>query len=148
FAKPPLSTWSSAVFMELFGVNEFAARLPALLVSALAAWVTVQFAGHAGVRRRWLVLPVLAACPLFFISAGAVMTDAVQMAIIWSAQYCAWRALNTAPSAASNTALHAARDGARNGASWQLGFWAMVGLGALSKGLATWALIGLPIFAY
>ena len=31
WAKPPLSTWSSAFFMELFGVNGFWARFPSLL---------------------------------------------------------------------------------------------------------------------
>ncbi len=31
WAKPPLSTWLSAFSMKLFGVNEFAARLPGLL---------------------------------------------------------------------------------------------------------------------
>jgi 4-amino-4-deoxy-L-arabinose transferase-like glycosyltransferase len=133
FAKPPLSTWTSAASMGLFGVNEFAARLPALLVSALTAWLTVSFAGYLGVRRRWLVVPVLFACPLFFISAGAVMTDAVQMTIVWAAQVCAWRALD---------------DSGAAGKRWRLGFWALIGFGALSKGLATWALIGLPIFAY
>jgi len=28
WAKPPLSTWLSAMSFQLFGVNEFAARLP------------------------------------------------------------------------------------------------------------------------
>src|SRR4051812_29206889 len=32
WAKPPLSTWLSAGSMKLFGVNEFAARLPSLLL--------------------------------------------------------------------------------------------------------------------
>lgn len=130
FAKPPLSTWSSAVAMELFGVNEFAARLPALLFSALAAWICHAWAAAHGVRRRWLVLPVLAASPIFFVSAGAVMTDAVQMLIVCGAQYFAWLAMQEK----SRTA--------------RLAFWAFIGLGAVAKGLATWALIGMPIVAW
>lgn len=133
FAKPPLSTWLSAASMRLFGVNEFAARLPALLVSLPALWITMQFSTALGVRQRWLVVPVLAASPLFFVSAGAVMTDAVQMTIVWSAQYCAIQALGA---------------GRADGRRWRLGFWALLGLGALSKGLATWALIGMPLAAY
>jgi len=33
WAKPPLSTWLSAVSFEIFGVNEIAARLPSFLLS-------------------------------------------------------------------------------------------------------------------
>ena len=137
FAKPPLSTWTSAVSMRLFGVNEFAARLPSLLVSLPALWIAACFAGALGVRARWLVVPVLASSPLFFISAGAVMTDAVQMTVVWAAQYMAWRAWHAGEGA-----------GDINARRWRLGFWALVGLGALSKGLATWVLIMLPLAAY
>lgn len=132
FAKPPLSTWSSAVFMVLFGVNEFAARLPALLVSLAAIWITMRLAGELGLRQRWLVIPVLASSPLFFASAGAVMTDAVQMAVVLAAQYCAWQVLRDAPRMQG----------------WRLAFWALIGVGALAKGLATWMLIGLPLIAF
>ena len=34
WGKPPLSTWLSAASMAVFGVNEFAARLPSLLLLA------------------------------------------------------------------------------------------------------------------
>lgn len=135
FAKPPLSTWLSAVSMMLFGVNEFAARLPALLASLAALWVAWAFAAELQIRQRWLVAPVLASSPLFFLCAGAVMTDAVQLMLISAALYFAWRALKA-------TADRQA------GRRWRLAFWSMVGLGALCKGLATWALIGLPLLAY
>jgi membrane protein DedA with SNARE-associated domain len=134
FAKPPLSTWASAASMGVFGINEFAARLPALLASAVTLWITAAFSSLYGVRQRWLVAPVLAASPLFFISAGAVMTDAIQMTVVWAAHYCAWRAMQV--------------DERAQGLRWRLGFWALVGVGALSKGLATWLLIALPLVAY
>ena len=35
WAKPPLSTWLSAMSFQLFGVNEFAARFPYLLLSII-----------------------------------------------------------------------------------------------------------------
>ncbi len=135
FAKPPLSTWTSAVSMQVFGINEFAARLPALLASLLAIWVAMGFAREMHIRRSWLVAPVLATSPLFFLCAGAVMTDALQMVIIVAALYFAWRTLDAG--AHEQMAY-----------KWRLAFWSMVGLGALCKGLATWALIGLPLIAY
>ncbi|GAB2840254.1 phospholipid carrier-dependent glycosyltransferase [Pseudoduganella ginsengisoli] len=133
FAKPPLSTWTSAASMSVFGVSEFAARLPALLLSALTAWIAVAFTRQLGQARRLPVLLILVTSPLFYVTAGTVMTDAVQMAVIFAAQYFAWRALNS---------------GRAQGQRWRYAFWAMVGLGALAKGLATWALIGMPLLAY
>lgn len=133
FAKPPLSTWVAAASMAVFGVNEFAARLPSLLASLATMLIAMAFASALQIRRRWLVLPVLMSCPLFFVSAGAVMTDAVQMSIVIAALYTAWRAIDAEPAQRRR---------------WQLAFWALVGVGALSKGLADWALIGLPLIAY
>lgn len=135
FAKPPLSTWVSAISIELFGLNEFAARLPSLLASLLAVGIALGFARDLKIQRRWLVWPVLATFPLFFISAGAVMTDATQMLLVCSAQYCAWKVFNTD----QNQRIHQ---------RWKLAFWMLIGIGMLSKGLATWALIGLPLIAY
>ncbi|MBB3121738.1 ArnT family glycosyltransferase [Pseudoduganella violacea] len=134
FAKPPLSTWASAATAILFGINEFALRLPALLAALLTLWTAHCFARALGLREPGLVVPVLASMPLFFVAAGAVMTDAIQMAIVWGGQYAAWRAF-TAEEKASRR-------------RWARIFWALVGLGGLAKGLATWALLGLPIIAF
>lgn len=135
FAKPPLSTWVSAISIKLLGLNEFAARLPSLLASMLAVGVALGFARELKIQRRWLVIPVLATFPLFFISAGAVMTDATQMLVVCTAQYCAWKVF----SADKNQSLYK---------KWRLAFWILIGVAMLSKGLATWALIGLPLIAY
>jgi 4-amino-4-deoxy-L-arabinose transferase-like glycosyltransferase len=139
FAKPPLSTWAAAGSMTLFGINEFTARLPSLLASLATALVAMAFASRLQVKQRWLVLPVLASCPLFFISAGAVMTDAVQMFIVTVALYFAWRALEIEGTGDAVSKLRR---------RWQIAFWITVGIGALSKGLADWALIGLPLICY
>lgn len=135
FAKPPLSTWVSAISMKLFGLDEFAARLPSLLASLLAIGIAMGFASEYKMPRRWLVIPVLATFPLFFISAGAVMTDATQMLVVCAAQYCAWKVFSTDKGQATHQ-------------RWKLAFWILIGIGMLSKGLATWALIGLPLIAY
>ncbi|WP_293776034.1 phospholipid carrier-dependent glycosyltransferase [uncultured Oxalicibacterium sp.] len=140
FAKPPLSTWASAGAMALFGINEFAARLPALLATLIAVRTAMAFAAAYHIRKTWLVIPILASCPLFFISAGAVMTDAIQMSVVMAALYCAWRAI--APLAEGESAERRTRR------HWRIGFWVMVGIGALCKGLADWALIGMPLIAY
>ena len=37
WAKPPLTTWLSAISLQMFGVNEFAARLPYFLLAVFIA---------------------------------------------------------------------------------------------------------------
>ena len=78
WAKPPLTTWLSAASMELFGVNEFAARLPYLLLALLIAWLTWHWvrriAGDAGLQAQWAVA-LLSGTLLFLVSSAAVMTD-------------------------------------------------------------------------
>jgi len=76
WSKPPLSTWLTAGTYAAFGVNEFAARLSSLVCCLLVLWITVDLAGRravAGLPLKTAV--VLFTTPLFFISAGAVMTD-------------------------------------------------------------------------
>lgn len=137
FAKPPLSTWAASISMFSFGVTEFAARLPSLLAAIATAITTVAFSRRFDVKATWLVFPIIASCPLFFISAGAVMTDAIQMCVVTAALYFAWRAIE--PQSSMD------RDSRR---IWRIAFWIMVGIGALCKGLADWALIGMPLIAY
>ncbi len=137
FAKPPLSTWAASASMFIFGATEFAARLPSLLAAIAAALTAAAFASSFKIKKTWLVFPVMASSPLFFISAGAVMTDAIQMCVISAALYFAWRVIE--PETEEN------RDARRR---WRLAFWTMVGVGALCKGLANWALIGMPLIVY
>ena len=96
WAKPPLSTWGQALSMTVFGVSEWSGRLPAVLWSVLGvlslAWML------NGVMSRTQILAaqvLLALCPLFFISAGAVMTDATLGAAVLFVQAAWWRVLGT-----------------------------------------------------
>lgn len=77
WAKPPLSMWMSALGMELFGVNQFGARIflfaTALVVLLLVADSTRRELGDAAAA--WKAALMLAAMPLFFFCSAAVMTD-------------------------------------------------------------------------
>ena len=44
--KPPLPIWTIASSMMLFGVNEFAVRLPSVIFSILGIWLTYEIAKH------------------------------------------------------------------------------------------------------
>lgn len=133
FAKPPLSTWTSAAAMYLLGDSEFSARLPSLIMAIATGWIAMAFGSQLGLKRSWLVFPVLVVSPLFVICAGTVMTDSAQGLIIAAALYFAWRIISVPQGEESR---------------WRIAFWTMIGLGALCKGLANWALIGMPIMLF
>lgn len=76
FDKPALLYWAIAGAFRLFGVNEFAARLP----SALAALACVAFLYHAvarslSVRLAWIIAATLATNVFFIGFSRAVIMD-------------------------------------------------------------------------
>jgi len=93
WGKPPLSTWLAAASMALFGVNEFAARLPSFLLLVGCGALVHGLAARRGGRDQALwTLALFAATGLVFVAAGAVMTDpalalgtTLSMAAFWGA---------------------------------------------------------------
>lgn len=75
WGKPPMSTWLSAVGFHLFGVNEFAARLPHFLTSLLISWLIWSWLKPRSQREALLATALIWIAPLFYISSGAVMMD-------------------------------------------------------------------------
>ena len=78
WAKPPLTTWLSAISMQVFGVNEFAARLPYLVLAVLIAWLVWawvrRLVSDGGQQAQWAVA-LLCGTLLYLIASAAVMTD-------------------------------------------------------------------------
>lgn len=131
WAKPPLSTWLTAISFSAFGINEFAARLPALLMIGLTGVLVFRvgrswYSGTAGL----IASAILASSGLGFIAAGAVMTDAalVSATTLSLASFCET----------------IKEDGARN----RYGLFVGAGLGLLAKGPVAIVLTGLPILAW
>jgi 4-amino-4-deoxy-L-arabinose transferase-like glycosyltransferase len=131
WAKPPLSTWVSAMAMGLFGVNTFAVRLPALLLSLGSLWLTFSVSRQRqGEDSAWISALVMAGGLLFFLCAGTVMTDPALMFCVTLAQIAFWRALRTPQRL------------------WGYLFFAALGLGLLAKGPLALVLVGMPIFVW
>src|SRR5512141_1197007 len=90
---------TAATYLVL-GVNEFAARFSSLVACLVAVWLTVDLGARRAVSGlEWKAAVVLFTTPLFFISAGAVMTDpalvlgtTLSMAGFWQAMTRAGRA--------------------------------------------------------
>ncbi|MFO1205298.1 MAG: glycosyltransferase family 39 protein [Burkholderiales bacterium] len=134
WAKPPLSFWFTGASFAAFGVDEFTARLPQLLIAALVAWLTYRLARrHHG--RDCAVRAVLVLCttPLFFIAAGAVMTDMTLALTTTMSMVGFWNALTTE---------------GRRGRAWGYVFFAGLGLGLIAKGPVATVLTLAPIGAW
>ncbi|HKC46284.1 MAG TPA: glycosyltransferase family 39 protein [Gemmatimonadales bacterium] len=93
WSKPPLAMWLTSVSYLALGVGEFSARLPSLLACLAVLWLTYRLAAtYGGVTSGLRAALVLMTTLLFFVSAGAVMTDpalvlgtTLSMAGFWNA---------------------------------------------------------------
>lgn len=133
WGKPPLSTWVTAISFKLFGVNEFAARLPHLMLGVAVAGLAWRHARRISSRVAWHATALLGASSLFFVASGSVMTDMTMVLGTTLVMVGFWNA------------LHADRTG---GAAmpWGMVFGATIGL--LAKGPVSVILWGLPIVAW
>ena len=133
WAKPPLTTWLSAISLQMFGVNEFAARLPYFLLAVFIAWLVWQWvrriAGDAG-QIAQLTIALLSGTLLYFIASAAVMTDLGLVLGTTLAMRGFWAAFEDGPSR-------------RPKEVWLL--FIGLGIGLLAKGPIAVVLSALPI---
>ncbi|STY30137.1 dolichyl-phosphate-mannose-protein mannosyltransferase [Legionella wadsworthii] len=129
WAKPPLSTWLSAFSMKLFGINEFAVRLPGLLLSLATLWLIWDLTRkHSGSVIAMMTALVLAGTLDFFLNAGTVMTDPSLVFCVILVLVSFWRAV------------------IEKSTPWSYVFFIGLGLGLLAKGPVAVVLAGMPIF--
>ena len=130
WGKPPLSFWATALGFKLFGINEFAGRLPHLILGFSVATLIWLYAKRQSARAAWHAVALLSASLLFIVSSGAVMTDMSLVLGTTLVMVGFWFAM---------------RDDAGKSWPWQslmaLGFV----IGLLAKGPLALVLCGMPI---
>ena len=129
WAKPPLSTWLSALSMKVFGVNEFAVRLPYLLAGFLLIIIITRFVKNK--NAIYFSGFVLMTIPEFLLHTGVVSTDTILSFSVALIFLSFWKAIN--------------RD--------RLSYWGyliftFIGIGLLSKGPLVLVLTVPPIFIW
>ncbi|PPK53258.1 ArnT family glycosyltransferase [Marinobacter persicus] len=138
WGKPPLSFWTQALSFKLFGVNEFAGRLPSwlanvgivYLVYATTRWLHASpGSDSARITGLWAAI-IYSTMALGFVSAGTVMTDS-------------FLALATTLVIAS---LVIRLQGGTPLWGWL--FFIGLALGLLAKGPLVLVLTGLPVFVW
>ena len=129
WAKPPLSTWLSSISMSVFGVNEFAARLPSLILACAIMWLVWRIAKfRSGINTALNSLLILAGSFFFYLNAGTVMTDSALIFSTTLAIIAFWFAVSEEQKI------------------WGYVFFTAMGIGMLAKGPVAIVLAGIPIF--
>ena len=131
WAKPILSFWLTAASFSVFGINAFAARLPAFLIFISVCWIA--FALGRGERDKEFGLAaaaIFASTSLAFYLGGTVMTDPALMLGIALTMTSFWKAVGR-PDYTSW--------------AWKYLFFIGVSIGALAKGPIAILLPGLSI---
>jgi 4-amino-4-deoxy-L-arabinose transferase-like glycosyltransferase len=78
--KPPMLFWLSALSMKIFGIYDWAYRIPSLLFLGVALFATFQFAKlKYNQTIAYLAVLVLASCQAFFLISHDVRTDTMLM---------------------------------------------------------------------
>lgn len=121
FDKPPLALWLDVASFHLFGVNEFAARLPVAIAATALVFLTWFFGAKYLSRRAGLLgAAMLALSPLFIGTARQMTMDIHQTLWFAIAMFCFFRGY----------AAEAGKD-----KWWYLGFWAGCGVAVLAKSI-------------
>lgn len=130
WAKPPLSTWLSALSFNIFGVNEFTARFPYLLLTIIMIFLVGKYAKRV---QHPFFLPgfILLTTPEFLLHAGVVSTDTALAFCITLTMLSFWEAM-------------------QNKAQWYWKYLLFIGLGfgLLAKGPIVLILTIPPIFIW
>ncbi len=133
WGKPPLLFWFNAVSLYLFGVSKFSVRAPSFIICFMTAFLVYKL----GVNLRNRIFGIycaliLSSTLLFFLMAGAVLTDPFLMFSITLSLISFYIAIQSK----TNDLCQA----------WAYCFFAGIGLSVLSKGLIGLVLIIFPVF--
>jgi hypothetical protein len=119
--KSPLKYWMIAVSFLIFGVHDWAARIPMALSTVLLCWVTARFGAWAFGRRTGMYAGIiLATCAGLFLFTRVLIPDVVLTLCITVALWSFLRALD---------------ESEPRPFAWAMLFWASIGVGLLLKGL-------------
>ena len=130
WAKPPLSTWLTAISIKSFGSHEFYIRLPFLIISIITI---ILMSRYDKIENKIFFLTplILLLMPEFYLHAGVVSTDTMLNFSIIMVMLSFWEAISK-----------------ESGYKWWYAFFIGIGLGLLSKGPIILILTLPPIFIW
>ena len=133
--KPPLFFQMSGIACKLFGISEFAVRLPALMSALLILGLLFYTVRRLRDEQMAVIATVLCMFTgIFFLFAGICMTDLLLAACVDCAVF--------------SYALFAAEKDLRRKKLYSVCFFAFMGVGMIVKGPVAFVMAGLPIFFF
>jgi 4-amino-4-deoxy-L-arabinose transferase len=117
FTKPPITYWSIAASIAVFGQHEWAARLPNALAFVATVAIMYSMGGAFSPKKPWLPALLYIFSPVPFLAANAINADTL-LCLFITAFFCCYvnvRYLNAKP-------------------QWLDVMWLMLGLAFLTKG--------------
>lgn len=119
--KSPLKYWLIAISYMVFGVHDWAARIPLAIATVLLCWVTARFGAWAFGRRAGMYAGVVLATSVgLFLFTRILIPDVMLTLTITVALWSLLRALE---------------EDERHPRGWPLLMWGSMGIGLLLKGL-------------
>jgi undecaprenyl-diphosphatase len=135
YSKGPAVAWLIALSVKLFGITEWAVRLPAALSAAVSMVLIARFARSASAgnsRAGWYALGLFALLPVYYGTSQFMTTDGPYYVFWLAAAYTGWiMTLNN-----------------RTSPAWFFFLGALIGLGMLCKYTALLILPGLLVFLF
>lgn len=132
FDKPPLIYWSQVGSYHLFGENDFAARFPSMVATALTAVVLFAWGRRLGHERiGWWSAIIFSLCLQMFLFGRAALADIWLVFFVTAAHSAAFELLRDSLGAAPSGATSYPK-------SWQVVFYSAIGLAFLAKGFVGW----------
>ncbi len=134
WAKPILSFWLTAGAFSIFGINAFAARLPAFLIFIAVGWFVFLLGRERGAQKFGLAgACIFASTAVAFFFGGTVMTDPALKLGVTLVMTSYWKCVGS-----SNEA----------GGGWGYLFFIGIAIGLLAKGPIGAILPGMSIAAW
>ena len=119
--KAPLKYWMTVISYKVFGIHDWAARLPNALAAIFLAWVMVRFGRWAfSLRAGFYAGLIVSTCLGFFLFTRIVIPDII---LTLSITVCLWSFLRAVDDAEAHPRL------------WAYAFWFTLATGMLLKGL-------------
>ena len=133
--KPPLYFWVLSASINIFGVNEFAVRMPGIIASTallfLMFWVIKRYKDE---ESAYLSVLITGTSGLFFIVSTTILADVVMTLFAIGALFLYYGFLN--------------ETGKRMRYMLSLAVFAFLGLAFLCKGPVALVIFGLPVFLW
>jgi len=140
FDKPPLTYWTQVASYAAFGENDFAARFPSVIATALTSICLFGWGSRlGGTRLAWWSALIFALCLQTFVHARAAVADMWLVLFMTIAFWSGWELFSGSKRRTSNAEHRTPNlEGAMSHPIWWWSFYVALAFAFLAKGPIGW----------